>query len=303
MRFRRRRRKERVVNQTTGAGRLVRLLARSVLLAATIVGVLLGFHGFEPLAARWAPELLVVERVSVIGSRQTSPQELVDAVAVRFGTPVLSVDRAELVRRVELHPWVRQARVALLRPGRIVVEITEREPAAVTRIGRPPTLWLVDADGTPFAPTHDPRAAQGASIAGPADADPGTADGRLREGVRIARALRRHGIEDALEVEVAGAPAAELPAIRLALGPRVLLGPGDLDAKLARLTRLLSARLGETTAAEVIDLRFGDRMVLRSGPPGSPGEAVSAGGDPQAPGLGRRVGPVGRLEWGEARHG
>jgi hypothetical protein len=170
--------------------------------------------------------------------------------------------------------------VTVLRPGRLIAHVTEREAAAVTRLGMPPTLWLVDVDGTPFTPVAAVWARSHVVVAGPPDAEPGVASGRLREGVRIARALLARGLGPAVEVEVAGAPPAELPALRLEDGPRVLLGPGELDEKLRRLDALLGAGFAEVERAAVIDLRFGDRMVLRSGPSGGPDEATTAGGRP-----------------------
>jgi hypothetical protein len=62
----------------------------------------------------------------------------------------------------------------------------------------------------------------------------------------------------------------------------VTLGPGEREAKLARLAALLAARRPEVAAALEIDLRFGDRMVLRSGPPpvSGGGVAEASGGSP-----------------------
>lgn len=274
---RRRRRTTRVPRPR--ASRSARLLAAAVLLGAASLGALLGLYGFEPLAARFAPWTLAVDDLTVLGNERVPLEELRAALALPAGTPVLSADRAELVRRLEAHAWVQTARVALVRPGRMVVEVREREPAAITTLGMPPTAWWVDADGTPFEPAGQ-KGAGHPRVAGPADALPGAADARLREGVRIARTLAAHGLPPETEVEVAGAPPAELPALRLPEGTRVLLGPGDLERKLSRLDALLEAGFAETRRAEEIDLRFGDRLVLRSGPSAGADEAATAGGRP-----------------------
>jgi hypothetical protein len=81
------------------------------------------------------------------------------------------------------------------------------------------------------------------------------------------------------EVRVARDDPARLPALVLASGTRVTLGAGDLDGKLARLAALLAAGRPEVAAALEIDLRFGDRMVLRSGalPEGGSGVAAASG--------------------------
>ena len=54
----------------------------------------------------------------------------------------------------------------------------------------------------------------------------------------------------------------------------MILGGGDLEAKLDRLSWVLKADLGETGAASSIDLRFGSQVILRDGPPPSGDEAT-----------------------------
>jgi hypothetical protein len=120
------------------------------------------------------------------------------------------------------------------------------------------------------------------AVLGPEDARPGEMDARFAAGARLAAEVARRGLRDVREVQVARSDPAALPALVLASGARVALGPGDHDAKLARLAALLEARLPELATAREIDLRFGDRMVLRSGPP-SFGEAGAAGAGGGAP--------------------
>src|SRR4029450_13028737 len=79
-----------------------------------------------------------------------------------------------------------------------------------------------------------------------------------------------------------GAPQ-ELPARELTSGARVLVGAGDPAPRLERLAALLRAGLPEVAAAREIDLRFGDRMVLRGGLPGSAPAGERGGGGGPAP--------------------
>jgi hypothetical protein len=121
-----------------------------------------------------------------------------------------------------------------------------------------------------------------AVVVGPDDAKARSADPRLAEGVAVARALRAHALPPVKEVLVGRDAPSRLPALVLGSGTRVTLGAGELDAKLARLAALLAAGRPEVAAAFEIDLRFGDRMVLRSGPPPADGGGVAAasGGSP-----------------------
>jgi len=104
--------------------------------------------------------------------------------------------------------------------------------------------------------------------------------------VTLAGAVGRHGIA-VREVQVARSQATELPVLVLPNGARALLGAGDHEEKLARLGALLRSRLPEVAAAREIDLRFGDRMVLRGGLP-SPveGGVAGASGGPLPPNRG-----------------
>lgn len=278
----RRARGARRTRRRRGLGARLRLLG--VWLAAGAAGLAVGLWASEPVAARLRPELLAVERVALVGAARVRPEEVVAALGLRAGTPVLTVDAPELRRRVETHPWVARARVTLVRPGRVVVALEEREPVAVVAIGSPPTRWWLDAQGVPFLPVGGADARGHVLVVGPEDAKARAADPRLAEGVAVARALRGHALPPVREVRVGRDQPSRLPAVVLASGTRATLGPGDLDAKLARLAALLAAGRPEVAAALEIDLRFGDRMVLRSGPPPADGGGVAeAGGGPPTP--------------------
>jgi hypothetical protein len=275
------------VNQQSARSLLVRLFVLGVFAASLATGIALGARGFEPLAGHFFPPALAVERVAVAGAVNASAHDVASALGLRAGTPLLSLDRDELARRLTAHPWIRDAQVAVLRPGRILVQIEERESAAVAVLGSPPSRWLVDTDGTPFLPVALAESHELVAIVGLEDASPSVADARLREGVEIVRALERHGLDQIQEVRLGGHKPSELPALRVGSGrdggPEILLGSGGLDAKLERLAALLAASFDEVREASIIDLRFGDRMVLQSGPPEGTGAAASAGGRPRSP--------------------
>jgi hypothetical protein len=172
--------------------------------------------------------------------------------------------------------------VTLLRPGRVLVAVEEREPVAVALLGNPPTRFWLDGEGVPFLPVGSDDAAGKPVVVGSPDARPGEADARLAEGVALARAIAELGLPGVREVQVGRGVPEELPALSLLSGARVLIGAGDHAAKLERLAALLAARLPELAAAREVDLRFGDRMVLRGGPPGplGAGAAGASGGSP-----------------------
>jgi cell division protein FtsQ len=256
------------------------LLALATLLAGG-AGFAVGVTGPERWLPRLAPDCCVVHSLAVRGAVRVAPAEIARASAVAAGTPLAGLDPQVVAARVARHPWIADARAASVAPDRLVVAVVEREPAAVARlVGED---WLVDAGGTPFVPVAAQAASGLPRLAGAEDAAPGRPDERLAEGIAIARALRVRGLPDALEVSLADARPGVAPTLQLAEpAGSVLLGTGELDAKLVRLAALLEARLPEVAAATSIDLRFGDRLVLRS--EGSPdGDAAAARGGAASP--------------------
>jgi cell division protein FtsQ len=231
------------------------------------------------MAARLAPRQFALDTASVAGASRITVEELVSASGVASGTSVLALDPAAVSERLAAHSWIREARVTTFLARKLLVAVVEREAAAIVEIGAPPTAWLVDASGTPFAFATRIDREMHPTIVGVADARPGRPHPLLAQGVQIARAVGERGIPAARRVRVGDGDPHALPELRLGPAQRkVVLGGGDLDAKLDRLSWVLKADLAEIGAASTIDLRFGSRVILRDGPPSSGGEATGARG-------------------------
>jgi hypothetical protein len=71
--------------------------------------------------------------------------EVLDRLQVPLGTSLLSVNPADLERRLSAHPRIKTATVRRVLPHRLVVELREREPAAVLRTFS--SAFLIDAEG------------------------------------------------------------------------------------------------------------------------------------------------------------
>ncbi|MDX1649684.1 MAG: FtsQ-type POTRA domain-containing protein [Myxococcota bacterium] len=231
--------------------------------------------GPEALAALRGPRL-ALRSVAVAGQDRLTPTEVAAAAGLRAGAP-LTAETLEAARtRLAGHPWIAAARVVALPPSRALLEVEERRPVA--RAALADGVAWVDRRGVPFAAAEagDPAPL----LVGVETAARGRAHPVLAQGVDLVRALEAHGLPPARRIVLGGAPAERLPALELADGgPRVVLGPGPVDARLARLARLRAADLGEAREASEIDLRFGDDVVLRSGPaPGGSGETGRRGG-------------------------
>ena len=256
-----------------------RLTRWSTYAGAAVAGLLLGSLLFEPMVARLAPQQFVLDTASVVGAHRVAAEELVSASGVAAGTSVLALDPAAVSERLASHPWISRARVTPFLSGKLLVAVVEREAAAIVEIGAPPTAWLVDASGTPFAFATGIDHEMHPTIVGVDDAQPQHPHPLLSQAVQIAHAVGRRELPGARRVHVGGGDPRALPELRL--GPRerkVVLGGGDLEAKLDRLAWVLKADLAEMGSASTIDLRFGSRVILRNGPPPSGDEATGTRG-------------------------
>jgi cell division protein FtsQ len=226
-----------------------------------------------------------LESISTRGLSRLSAAEVARSTGLTSGTPLAEVDRSRVEARLLRHPWIRQAHVAPLPPRRLLVEVIERTPAAVTVSGEASEPWLVDAEGTPFAPAGEADAGGLPMLhAGPATA--GEPSDLLRQGIRLTASLEARGLPAVREIWFEAEDEGTVLLLRGVPG-RVVLGTGPLPPKLERLARLLAEASDEVAEAARIDLRFGDRVVLGGGPSPDGSEAAVARKSGERPERGR----------------
>jgi cell division protein FtsQ len=88
---------------------------------------------------------LAVQEVTVVGRVETAATDMIAAIDVRRGTPMLAVDHEAVRQRLRKLSWIREARVERRFPGVIAVAIEERVPMALWQRGG--KLVLVDREG------------------------------------------------------------------------------------------------------------------------------------------------------------
>jgi hypothetical protein len=229
-----------------------------------------------------------LESLVVVGLNHVSPAEIAAQSGLEPGLPFADLDSAGLQMRLAEHGWIEGVRTLLLPTGRVVVAVSEREPAAVLMSeasckrgsarsraepcevrepGAPPQAgpasFAVDAAGIPFAPLGEAATHGLPRIAVAWVPEPGEPDADLRQAVELARRLPELGIPAAEEVGVSAPGDPEGFWLRLTgFAPRVVLGRHDLDTRLADLARLLDAALPALGRAQQVDLRFRDQAVL-----------------------------------------
>lgn len=101
-------------------------------------------HSYHALLdARW----LRVEEIQIVGLKHLDRKDVLNALGVPRNACMLNLKLAELARNTQALPWVRSTVVRLDLPGRLVVELSEREPVAIVYAD---DFYLLDAEGKLF---------------------------------------------------------------------------------------------------------------------------------------------------------
>jgi cell division protein FtsQ len=201
---------------------------------------------------------LAIEQIIVEGRQQTQGHEIMAALGVRRGDPILGLDVAEARRALEALPWVARARVERRLPETVQVRLTERTPLALWQHqGR---LAVIDRTG---------RTIEGAELARYA---------QLRIVVGEDAPLHAAALFDLLDTEPSLAPrvshAIRVSARRWNLRIETAPGHAPVEVQLPEINALSAwARLAEAERSNrliqrnvtIIDLRLPDRMIVRVG--------------------------------------
>jgi len=254
-----------------------------VVLLSGCGGYWYGSHASGPDLTRlvvWVDQFFQIKSVEVSEGRTVSREEVVALLGLNDHRGLISTDTAKLKQVLESHPWIQQAEVRRVFPDTLVVELKEREPAAVLRTaGRD---LLIGEDGTLIV-----EATQGTYEGFPVLTGieysqvlsrTGSTTERLLAGIALAGLLSEAGA-NRMEVDL------RTPGDAVAYydGLRVRFGDGGFEDKVERYRRLseqfLDRRLpGPASAAPTregaaidsskhrdveVDLRFQDRVIVR----------------------------------------
>lgn len=237
-------------------------IAGALLFAAFATGWLAYWGWFDYQAERarvlavglTADAGLKVQEVVVQGRRHTPPRDLLAAMRVDRGDPIVAFDPAEARARVEALPWIKSAVVERAFPDTIRITLVERKPLALWQDEG--TLRLIDTDGEiigikDLRPFRDLPILVGEGVAPNAsalirliDEEPVLA-GRVTAAVRVSDRRWNVRIEDRVNVK--------LPAE----------GAEDAWRRLARIEQEHGILQRDIVA---VDLRYEDRVIVRLAP-------------------------------------
>jgi len=208
-----------------------------------------------------------VSEVTVTGRSRTDKTRLLSVLGIERNDPILWFDADQARQSLETLPWVRHARVSRQLPGRVHIELVEREPYAIWQ--HKGELALIDRTGTVI---------QGASIRPYRD---------LPLVVGEEARLIAHEIVDLVVAEPLIGPRVDAVVrvggrrwtLRLDNGIDVDLPEADARAAIESLSVL--EREHQILSRDIlgIDLRLPDRIVLRTDDDGAGFRLNSARGE------------------------
>ena len=112
--------------------------------AAALVAVAL-IGGYKTIDMALSAEALTISRISIEGNSRMSRGEVLGLLDGLSGQHMVTVELEEWRQKLLASPWVADAAVRRMLPGTVAVQIVEREPLAIGRIGD--RLYLVDHEG------------------------------------------------------------------------------------------------------------------------------------------------------------
>jgi len=206
-----------------------------------------------------------IANVAVRGNAQVGTAQIVASLGLRPGTSILEPDLNELRRRVLANPWIRDARLSRRLPLTLEVVVWERRPEVLLAAERP---YLAGGDGVILA-----EAAGGVLPALPRLVLSGGryAPGDRPLGETVPRALalwRALGASPATRGERLQEIRPERDGtftLRTERGTLLRVRGEGAERQIVRLEAALRHAGTSLRAYEAVDLRFGDRIVLRAG--------------------------------------
>ncbi len=221
------------------------LLAGGLLLVAGAVGALV----FVTRSAYFR-----VQAYTFGPMAHVTAEELQRFAGLRTGGNIFSVDLEAVAERVAAHPWVASARAKRILPGRIHVEVKERQAAAAVLMGN---LYLVDPGAVIFKRAGPAEARGLVVITGVSrrDYEARRSEARrlLRLGLEVLALYKSRRDRPPLgEIHVERSGAVTLYTARRGL--QIRLGRSGFLAKLRRLDVLLTALGKDAARLQVVRL-------------------------------------------------
>jgi cell division septal protein FtsQ len=238
---------------------LMRLLT-SAMLGLLIFGV---FHIYNFMTTS---EKLSVTIVDFEGLSRVDPAEIDILVADIRGENILLVPLDKYEARFDGHPRIRTVRFKKILPNRVVCTVEERESVALVYTNG---FHEVDREGM-ILPSDELTAYLDLPIISGLDRKL-VKEGEFCDDVRLASSLevlsycKRYGGSFANDISELKIADNGINVVSLKEGMVLLLGESEFENRLKKFFLIRNTIAKRTESAKLIDLRFDDQVVLRSG--------------------------------------
>lgn len=215
-----------------------------VLLAVALVAgsAFLGRAGYQLVMTT---PYLHLQEIEVRGASRADVREIERLAGPLVGQHILHVDTRAAAERVVKHPWISWVEVRRRLPHKVVINVLEREPAAILAAGE---LYYVDAGGRPFK-----KLGAGDDLDLPLITGFEDRASVLRTDATVGQRAVREALLVLDRVSTTGWPLASVSEVHLDLedgyslflaggGAEVVLGWRDFDARLRRLDQLMTTQ-------------------------------------------------------------
>ncbi len=230
----------------------------TILLASVTYGVVKGNHG--PTIVENVQDLcdaaataagFGISEVALTGERELARDEILRTAGITDRTSLLFLDASQARVRLLTNPWIAEATVLKLYPGRLRIEIKERVPFALWQ--KDARTSLISVDGTVLEPAVPERFAKLPLVvgSGAAQAAPAFLD------------LVAHYPSVSRLITASVLVAERRWNLRLANGVDVMLPEADPEAALRLLTDLDRDKNLLARDIVAVDLRLADRVTVR----------------------------------------
>lgn len=244
--------------------RQVWLVAKIALLLTLAV-----YGGWRGTALVLGAPALRVALISVRGNDRLSSGEVLAIVDGLRGQNIVTLDLDEWRARLLSSPWVEDASVRRQLPSRVEIEIRERRPMGIGRLGR--TLYLVDAQGVVIDEYGPQYSEFDLPIIDGLAGRPGSAaaidESRARLAARVMAALesRPDLARQVSQIDVADAH----DAVVILEGDTALvrLGEQDFARRIQGYLELAPALRERVAGIDYVDMRFDQRLYVRPASP------------------------------------
>ena len=124
---------------------LARRAARILLLLGAAASLL--WVGHQTVRYAHTADAFAIRDIIIEGNRQLEDIDVRRAAQIQIGSNIFEVSSQEARNHLLQHPWIEEAKVARRLPGRIRIEVVERNPVALVALDQ---LYLVSDDGAVF---------------------------------------------------------------------------------------------------------------------------------------------------------